>query len=120
MVTSFGPLANLVKKNVSKVTTEKEVFAKLAQWKYIAESDLTDSFHQLVLRRSDTNAPLSNTNIDCPSYMCFKTPYKGIFAYVTGAQGMPGMSEHLDNVLDVTIGDLIQANKAFKIHDQIL
>ena len=53
MVTSFGPLANLVKKNVSKVTTEKEVFAKLAQWKYIAESDLTDSFHQLVLKRSN-------------------------------------------------------------------
>ena len=51
--------------------------------------------------------------------MCFKTPYKGIFAYITGAQGMPGMSEHLDNVLDVTIGDLIQSNKAFKIHDQI-
>ena len=51
--------------------------------------------------------------------MCFKTPYKGVFAYVTGAQGMPGMSEHLDNVLDATIGDLIQDNKAFKIHDQI-
>lgn len=32
---------------------------------------------------------------------------------------MPGMSEHLDNVLDVTIGDLIQENKAFKIHDLI-
>ena len=32
---------------------------------------------------------------------------------------MPGMSEHLDNVLDATIGDLIQENKAFKIHDQI-
>ena len=119
MVTSFGPLAKLVKKNVSKVTTEKEVWAKLAQWKYIAESDLTDSFHQLVLRRSDASSPLSNTNIDCPSYMCFKTPYKGIFAYVTGAQGMPGMSEHLDNVLDATIGDLVQSNKAFKIHDQI-
>ena len=119
MVTSFGPLAKLVKKNVSKVTTEKEVWAKLAEWKYIAESDLTDSFHQLVLRRSDTSSSLSNTNIDCSSYMCFKTPYKGIFAYVTGAQGMPGMSEHLDNVLDATIGDLIQMNKAFKIHDQI-
>ena len=119
MVTSFGPLAKLVKKNVSKVTSEKEVWAKLAQWKYIAESDLTDSFHQLVLKRSDKSIPVSNTNVDCPSYMCFKTPYKGIFAYVTGAQGMPGMSEHLDNVLDVTIGDLIQANKAFKIHDQI-
>ena len=119
MVTSFGPLAKLVKKNVSKVTSEKEVWAKLAQWKYIAESDLTDSFHQLVLKRSDNALPLSNTNIDCPSYMCFKTPYKGIFAYVTGAQGMPGMSEHLDNVLDATIGDLIQENKAFKIHDQI-
>ena len=51
--------------------------------------------------------------------MCFKTPYKGIFAYVTGAQGMPGMSEHLDNVLDVTIGDLIQSKKVFKIPDQI-
>ena len=64
MVTSFGPLAKLVKKNVSKVTTEKEVWAKLAEWKYIAESDLTDSFHQLVLRRSDTSSSLSNTNID--------------------------------------------------------
>ena len=119
MVTSFGPLAKLVKKNVSKVTTEKEVWSKLAQWKYIAESDLTDSFHQLVLKRADTTLPLSDTNVDCPSYMCFKTPYKGIFAYVTGAQGMPGMSEHLDNVLDETIGDLVQTNKAFKIHDQI-
>ena len=119
MVTSFGPLAKLVKKNVSKVTTEKEVWSKLAQWNFIAESDLTDSFHQLELKRNDTSSPLSNTNIDCPSYMCFKTPYKGIFAYVTGAQGMPGMSEHLDNVLDATIGDLVQQNKAFKIHDQI-
>ena len=73
----------------------------------------------MVLKRNDTSSPLSNTNIDCPSYMCFKTPYKGIFAYVTGAQGMPGMSEHLDNVLDATIGDLVQQNKAFKIHDQI-
>ena len=66
MVTSFGPLAKLVKKNVSKVTSEKEVWAQLAQWKYIAESDLTDSFHQLVLKRSDASIPLSNTNVDCP------------------------------------------------------
>ena len=76
MVTSFGPLAKLVKKNVSKVTSEKEVWAQLAKWKFIAESDLTDSFHQLVLKRDDKSIPLSNTNVDCPSYMCFKTPYK--------------------------------------------
>ena len=61
MVTSFGPLAKLVKKNVSKVTTEKEVWSKLAQWKYIAESDLTDSFHQLIFKRSDNSSPLSDS-----------------------------------------------------------
>ena len=76
MVTSFGPLAKIVKKNVRKITSEKEVSAKLEQWTYIAESDSTNSFHQLVLKRSNPSIPLSNANIDCPSYMCFKTPYK--------------------------------------------
>ena len=45
MATSFSPIAKLVKKNVSKATTENEVWSTLTQWKYITESDLTDSFH---------------------------------------------------------------------------
>ena len=42
-------------------------------------------------------------------YLGVVTPFKGICVYTRGAMGMPGSTEHLDELMSRVLGDLLQA-----------
>ena len=107
LVCSFNELGKYVKKMPAKVTTEAEIWARTARFNLMGETDLTDAFSQMNMRK------------DRRKYLCFLTPHKGIMCYTSGPQGLLGMSEYLDNLTDLILGDLIMDNICMKIHDQL-
>ena len=107
LVCSFNELGKYIKKMPAKVTTEAEIWARTARFNLMGETDLTDAFSQLTMRK------------DKRKYLCFLTPHKGIMCYTSGPQGLLGMSEYLDNLTDLILGDLIMENVCLKIHDQL-
>ena len=107
LVCSFNELGKFIKKMPAKVTTEAEIWARTARFTLIGETDLTDAFSQMTMRK------------DRRKYLCFFTPHKGIMCYTSGPQGLLGMSEYLDNLTDLILGDLIMENVCLKIHDQL-
>ena len=107
LVCSFNELGKYIKKMPAKVTTEAEIWARTARFKLMGETDLTDAFSQMTMKK------------DRRRYLCFLTPHKGIMCYTSGPQGLLGMSEYLDNLTDLVLGDLIMENVCLKIHDQL-
>ena len=107
LVCSFNELGKYIKKMPAKVTTEAEIWARTARFNLMGESDLTDAFSQMNMKK------------DRMKYLCFLTPHKGIMCYKSGPQGLLGMSEYLDNLTDLVLGDLIMNNICLKIHDQL-
>ena len=105
LVCSFNELGKYIKKMPAKVTTEAEIWARTARFKLMGETDLTDAFSQMTMKK------------DRRKYLCFLTPHKGIMCYTSGPQGLLGMSEYLDNLTDLVLGDLIMDNICLKIHD---
>ena len=107
LVCSFNELGKYIKKMPAKITTEAEIWARTARFNLMGETDLTDAFSQMNMRK------------DKRKYLCFLTPHKGIMCYSSGPQGLLGMSEYLDNMTDLVLGDLIMDNICLKIHDQL-
>ena len=107
LVCSFDELKKYIRKMPAKVTTESEIWARTARFKLMGETDLTDAFSQMNMKK------------DKRKYLCFLTPHKGIMCYSSGPQGLLGMSEYLDNLTDIVLGDLIMNNVCLKIHDQL-
>ena len=107
LVCSFNELGKFIKKMPAKVTTEAEIWARTARFTLMGETDLTDAFSQMTMKK------------DRRKYLCFLTPHKGIMSYTSGPQGLLGMSEYLDNLTDLVLGDLIMDNVCLKIHDQL-
>ena len=48
-------------------------------------------------------------------YLGVLTPFKGLRVYTRAAMGMPGSSEHLDELLSRVLGDLLQQGKVIKL-----
>ncbi|KAK3096607.1 hypothetical protein FSP39_001634 [Pinctada imbricata] len=80
---------------------------KIAQWKYIAISDLTKSFYQI---------PLSN---DSMKYCGVVTPFRGVRVYVRSAMGMPGSEVALEELTCRVLGDLVQEGIVAKVADDL-
>ena len=107
LVTSFIGIAAYAKAPPSRVTSVDSVLRFLAKWKYIIKSDMTKQFFQMALKRS------------CMKYLGVMTPYKGLRVYTRAAMGMPGSSEHLDELMFRVLGDLIHAGSVSKIADDL-
>ena len=82
LVCSFNELGKYIKKMPAKITTEAEIWARTARFNLMGETDLTDAFSQMNMRK------------DKRKYLCFLTPHKGIMCYSSGPQGLLGMSEY--------------------------
>jgi len=107
LVTAFNNIGNYAKPPPSRVTTSNDVLKFLAQWRFIIKSDMTSQFFQLPMKKSSMK------------YLGVVTPYKGTRVYTRAAMGMPGSTEHLDELMFRVLGDLIHANKVVKIADDL-
>lgn len=106
-VTSFMGLAAYAKPPPSRVTTCESVLRFLAKWKYVIKTDMTKQFYQMLLKRSSMK------------YCGVVTPYKGIRVYTRAVMGLPGSSEHLDELTSRVFGDIIHEGSAAKIADDL-
>ena len=87
--------------------TVDSILRTIASWKFIVTSDLRDSFYQIPLER------------DSMKWCATQTPYRGLRCYLVAAQGMPGSSETLEEVMCAVLGDLVQAGCVAKIADDL-
>jgi hypothetical protein len=69
---------------------------KIACWRYIIVSDLSQSFFQV---------PLSKSSL---KYCGVATPFKGVRIYTRCAMGMPGSEKALKELMCRVLGDLLQ------------
>lgn len=107
LVTSFTSIGNYAKHPPSRVTKPDDVLLFLSRWKYIIKSDMTSQFFQLPMKRSSMK------------YLGIITPFKGIRVYTRAAMGMPGSTEHLDELMYRVLGDMMYEGIVMKIADDI-
>lgn len=107
MVTSFIGIASYARPPPSRASSSDHILLFLAKWPFIITSDMTAQFHQLPL------------NKESMQYAGIVTPYKGIRVYTRAIMGMPGSTEHLDELMFRVIGDLIHEGVAEKIADDL-
>lgn len=107
LVTSFTSIGNYAKHPPSRVTKPDDVLLFLARWKYIIKSDMTSQFFQLPMKRSSIK------------YLGIITPFKGIRVYTRAAMGMPGSTEHLDELMYRVLGEMMYEGIVMKIADDI-
>ena len=69
------------------------ILRQIAQWKYIAVSDLTKSFYQIPLSRESMK------------YCGVVTPFRGVRVDIRSAMGMPGSETALEELMCRVLGD---------------
>lgn len=106
-VTAFNGIANFAKPPPSRSTDPDDIIRFLAKWPFIITSDMTDQFHQLPLDKKSMK------------YAGVMSPYKGTRVYLRAAMGMPGSTEHLDELMCRVLGDLVHEGVANKIADDL-
>jgi hypothetical protein len=107
LVTAFNNIGSYTKPLPTRVTSCDDVLRFLAQWKYILKTDMTKQFYQLPMRVSSMK------------YLGVVTPYKGIRVYTRAAMGMPGSTEHLDELMFRVLGDVLKEGVAMKLADDL-
>jgi hypothetical protein len=107
LVTAFNNIGNYAKPTPSRITTPDDILQFLAQWTFVIKSDMSSQFFQL---------PMSH---DSMKYLGTATPFKGIRLYTRAAMGMPGSTEHLDQLMYRVLGDLIREGVVMKIADDL-
>ena len=107
LVTAFNTIASYARPPPSRSTSIKHIMTFLAQHRYVIKSDMTKQFFQLPMLKYSQN------------YLGTLTPYKGLRVYTRAAMGMPGSTEHLDELMSRVLGDLLQDGTAIKIADDL-
>jgi hypothetical protein len=108
LVTAFNSIGTYAKPIPSKSTTTDEVLRFLAGYQFVIKSDMTKQFFQLPMTKSSMK------------YLGVLTPFKGIRIYTRAAMGMPGSTEHLDELMSRVLGELMHQLFVVKIADDIL
>ena len=105
--TAFNELCQYTK--VLPVASQScdDVLRRLSSWKYLIKTDLTKSFFQI---------PLDSASVP---YLGTVTPFKGLRVYLRSAMGMPGSSEHLQELTSRVLGDFIQEGFVTVIADDL-
>ena len=80
---------------------------KIAQWKHIATTNLSNAFYQIPLSRESMR------------YCGVVTPFRGVRVYARSAMGMPTSETALEELLCRILGDLLQEGSVSKLADDI-
>jgi hypothetical protein len=112
MVTSFAQLQKFILTIPAKVTRHDKILQACANWKFMAELDLSNMFFQIPMKRSSIG------DLKKLSYMCTQTD-EGTLVYVRAPQGLPGISEYEEELTDSVFGDMVIQGKVVKYADNI-
>lgn len=107
LVTAFNAIGTYAKPLPSRSVCTDDVLRFLSAHEFIIKTDMTKQFFQLPMHKGSMK------------YLGVLTPYKGLRVYTRAAMGMPGSTEHLDELLSRVLGDLIQQGRAVKLADDL-
>ena len=107
LVTAFCQISEYCKTLPISMPTVDDTLRSIAAWRFLIKTDLRDSFYQV---------PLEKTSM---KWCGTQTPFRGLRCYAVSAQGMPGSSETLDEMLNTILGTLIREGIVAKIADDL-
>ena len=107
LVTAFTSIGEYCKVLPTSLPTVDETIRTIASWKYIIKTDLRDSFYQIPLEHSSMK------------WCATQTPFRGLRCYAVSAQGMPGSSETLEEVMCAVLGNLVHERRVAKVTDDL-
>ncbi len=107
LVTAFNSVAQYCKTLPVTMPTVESVFRMIGSWRYIITTDLRDAFYQIPLEHSSMK------------WCGTPTPFRGLRVYVVAAQGMPGSSESLEEMLCTVLGSMVKEGWVAKIADDL-
>ena len=107
LVTAFTSLGQFCKTLPVTMPTIDSVFRLMGSWKFLITTDLRDAFYQIPLEQ------------DSMKWCGTPTPFKGLRVYTVAAQGMPGSSESLEEMLCTVLGSLVRKGWVAKIADDL-
>ena len=107
LVTAFSGVGRYSKPQPSLMPDVDGTLRKIAQWQYIATTDLCNAFYQIPLSRESMK------------YCGVVTPFRGVRVYARSAMGMPGSETALEELLCRVLGDLLEEGVVAKLADDI-
>ena len=107
LVTAFTQIGDYCKTLPITMPTVDDTLRNITSWKFLIKTDLRDSFYQIPLEKSSMK------------WCGTQTPFRGLRCYAVSAQGMPGSSETLDEMLNTILGSLIREGSVAKIADDL-
>ena len=107
LVTAFTDVGRYSKPQPSLMPDVDSTLRKIAQWKHIATTDLSNAFYKISLSRESMR------------YCGVFTPFRGVRVYARSAMGMPGSETALEELLCRILGDLLQEGSVAKLADDI-
>ena len=107
LVTDFKSISPFMKPAPSWLPDVNATLQKIASWKYLIRTDLTEAYFQIPLKRNSMK------------YCGVVTPYKGIRVYTTGCMGLPGTEAALEELTCLVLGDLVMLGIVAKIADDL-
>ena len=107
LVTAFTNVGSYSKPQPSLMPDVDNTLRKIAQWKYIATTDMSNAFYQI---------PLSQESM---KYCGVVTPFRGVRVYARSAMGMPGSETALEELLCRVLGDLLEEGVVAKLANDI-
>lgn len=107
LVTAFNDIGTYAKPLPSRSVCTDDVLRFLAGFKFIIKTDMTKQFFQLPMKKESMK------------YLGVLTPYKGLRVYTRAAMGMPGSTEHLDELMSRVLGEMLQRGKVMKLADDL-
>ena len=105
LVTAFTDVGRYSKPQPSLMPDVDSTLLKIACWKYIIVSDLSQAFYQIPLAKNSMK------------YCGVVTPFKGVRVYTRCAMGIPGSETALEELMCRILGDLLQEGCVAKIAD---
>ena len=107
LVTAFTNVGSYSKPQPSLMPDVDNTLRKIAQWKYIVTTDMSNAFYQIPLSRESMK------------YCGVVTPFRGVRVYARSAMGMPGSETALEELLCRVLGDLLEEGVVAKLADDI-
>ena len=107
LVTAFTDVGRYSKPQPSLMPDVDSTLLKIACWKYIIVSDLSQAFYQIPLAKNSMK------------YCGVVTPFKGVRVYTRCAIGIPGSETALEELMCRVLGDLLQEGCVAKMADDL-
>ena len=107
LVTSFTELNKYIHTLPTKMSTSKDVFSAISNWKYMIKTDLKSAYYQMKIAEG------------AQKWLGTVSPFKGVYVYDRGSMGLRNMSEFLEELMSRIFGDYIMEGFMAKDADDL-